>query len=95
MTDDRTSDRDSRVRERAYQRWEAEGRPAGRHDDHWHEAAREVDGEDRSPISVESVQAAAAITPDMPAKKARAKKAPAADPAAPRRKRAVKPKAAD
>ena len=31
-----------RVRERAHQLWEHEGRPEGRHEDHWAQAEREV-----------------------------------------------------
>ena len=34
------------IRERAYELWEREGRPHGRHMDHWTQAEREV--EDRS-----------------------------------------------
>jgi hypothetical protein len=30
------------VRERAYQLWEEEGRPEGRHEDHWYRAEREM-----------------------------------------------------
>jgi len=41
-------DREERIRERAHQLWEQEGRPDGRHADHWERAAREVDAEDRS-----------------------------------------------
>jgi hypothetical protein len=38
-------DRDQRIRERAYAIWERQGRPEGRHDEHWSQAAEEVDGE--------------------------------------------------
>jgi hypothetical protein len=31
-----------RIRERAYQLWEQEGRPEGRHMDHWLQAEREL-----------------------------------------------------
>jgi len=34
-------DRDEEIRKRAYHFWEIEGRPEGRHDDHWHRATRE------------------------------------------------------
>jgi hypothetical protein len=37
--------RDERIRSRAYGMWEREGRPQGRHEHHWHQAVREVDGE--------------------------------------------------
>jgi hypothetical protein len=33
---------DERVKARAYERWEQEGRPDGRADDHWLQAEREV-----------------------------------------------------
>lgn len=38
---------DPRVRERAYRLWEEEGRPDHRHLDHWAQAAREIEEEDR------------------------------------------------
>lgn len=38
-----SNDRDRKVRDRAYALWESEGRPAGRHDDHWYRASNEVD----------------------------------------------------
>jgi Protein of unknown function (DUF2934) len=40
------SDRETRVRERAHQLWEQEGRPHGRDSDHWEQAAREIDAEE-------------------------------------------------
>ncbi len=36
------NDRDTRVRQRAYELWEKAGRPAGKHEDHWHQASSEV-----------------------------------------------------
>jgi hypothetical protein len=88
MSDERNGEREARVRELAYQRWEAEGRPAGRHEDHWHDAARDVDAEQDAPIAAPSAQAAATTTPDAPAEPAPAPKAAAAKP-----RRTVKPKA--
>ncbi|EYD78083.1 Acyl-CoA dehydrogenase [Rubellimicrobium mesophilum DSM 19309] len=38
-------DREERIRERAYRLWEQEGRPHGRHEDHWHQASQEVGDE--------------------------------------------------
>jgi len=35
-------ERERRIRERAYQLWEQDGRPHGRHDNHWHQASQEV-----------------------------------------------------
>lgn len=40
------SGREDRIRRRAYEIWEREGRPAGREEEHWHKAAREVEAED-------------------------------------------------
>lgn len=37
------SDKTDRISRRAYELWEAEGRPHGKHDDHWHAAERELD----------------------------------------------------
>jgi hypothetical protein len=46
MTDEaQRSGREHRVRERAYKIWEEQGRPGGQHDDHWHQANREIDDE--------------------------------------------------
>jgi len=39
------SDREHKVRERAYQIWEREGRPEGREDEHWAQAEREIESE--------------------------------------------------
>ena len=39
------SDRERRIRERAYRLWEEQGRPEGRHEDHWLQASQET-GED-------------------------------------------------
>lgn len=36
-------DREDRIRRRAYDLWEREGRPEGEHERHWHQAARDVD----------------------------------------------------
>jgi hypothetical protein len=38
-------DVDERIKARAYQLWEAEGRPDGRDREHWEQAAREIRGE--------------------------------------------------
>jgi len=31
---------DEHIKRRAYEKWEAEGRPEGEHERHWHEARR-------------------------------------------------------
>jgi hypothetical protein len=36
------TDREQKIRQRAYGIWEAEGHPHGRDQDHWHRAAQEV-----------------------------------------------------
>lgn len=38
-------DKEDRIRQRAYEIWEREGRPHGRHEDHWHEASRGAPGD--------------------------------------------------
>ena len=40
-------DREERIRERAYQIWEREGRQEGSHDAHWQRAERELDEEEQ------------------------------------------------
>lgn len=39
------TDREVRIRERAYALWERAGRPEGSHDEHWQAAEREIDAE--------------------------------------------------
>jgi len=39
-----------RIEQRAYAFWEAEGQPHGRHDEHWHLAARQIDAEETAYI---------------------------------------------
>ncbi len=51
MSEQQPEDRDTRVARRAYEKWEAEGRPAGRHDAHWHDAAAEVDADEPAPVA--------------------------------------------
>ncbi|WP_087001668.1 DUF2934 domain-containing protein [Rhizobium sullae] len=44
---DRSSgDREDRIRRRAYEKWEREGRPDGEHERHWQQAEKEIEGED-------------------------------------------------
>jgi hypothetical protein len=40
------SDREERVRQRAYEIWQSEGHGHGRHEDHWHQAEREIAAEE-------------------------------------------------
>ena len=37
--------REHRIRERAYRIWEEQGRPHGRHEDHWRQASQETGDE--------------------------------------------------
>ena len=41
-------DREQRIRLRAYTIWEREGRPEGREQEHWEQARREIEAEDRA-----------------------------------------------
>ena len=43
--------RETRIRERAHEIWEREGRPEGAQEEHWQRACEEIDAEDqgRSP----------------------------------------------
>jgi hypothetical protein len=43
------TDREARIRERAYQLWIERGQPEGRSDEHWAEACRLVDEEQGGP----------------------------------------------
>ena len=43
---DKASDWQERIRHRAQAIWEREGRPEGRHEDHWREAEKEIAAED-------------------------------------------------
>jgi DUF2934 family protein len=40
-----------RIEQRAYLFWEAEGQPHGRHEEHWHRAARQIETEEEIPIA--------------------------------------------
>ena len=51
-------DRNERIRARAHAIWEGEGRPEGRDAEHWHQAAAEVDAEDRGGAAPEDIVAA-------------------------------------
>ena len=40
-----------RIEQRAYLFWEAEGQPHGRHEEHWHRAARQIEAEEEVHIA--------------------------------------------
>lgn len=48
---------EERIRRRAYDIWESEGRPHGRDEEHWRRAQQEVAGESRSGKSTQAVPA--------------------------------------
>ena len=41
------SDNDEKIRRRAYEIWQSAGSPEGRGEEHWAQAAREIEAEDR------------------------------------------------
>lgn len=51
-TERESADREEKIRARAHEIWEHEGRPAGRADLHWEQARREIEFESaRSPAT--------------------------------------------
>ena len=44
-------EKQKRIEHRAYLFWEAEGQPHGRHDEHWHRAARQIEAEEEVRIT--------------------------------------------
>jgi hypothetical protein len=45
------SEKLKRIEQRAYLFWEAEGQPHGRHEEHWHRAARQIEAEEEVHIA--------------------------------------------
>jgi hypothetical protein len=45
------TDRDQRIRERAYRIWEEEGQPEGRQEEHWRRAEAEISEEEAQSLS--------------------------------------------
>jgi hypothetical protein len=65
-----TADRNARIEERAYHIWLEEGRPDGRHDEHWLRAEREmIEEERRLPVTVSRDGVAATGAPEASAGK--------------------------
>jgi hypothetical protein len=60
--------RDERIRERAHQIWEREGREEGSHDAHWQRAERELDEEEREGGTESSQDEPRQMTGEGPAK---------------------------
>jgi len=52
---------ENRIRQRAYEIWEREGRPEGRHAEHWDIACREIEDSDREIRAPEAMDANAAM----------------------------------
>ncbi len=85
------TDRENKIRQRAYGIWQEEGYPHGRAEDHWHRAAREVteESEAAAPAQGELIPHIGEAPSLQPADAPPAKKA-----AVPRRTTAKKPAAA-
>ncbi|TNC61516.1 DUF2934 domain-containing protein [Rubellimicrobium roseum] len=61
-----TIPREDRIRERAHEIWEREGRPEGRHDEHWRLATEEIDREFQEATQMDSLRGAS-LDPAEPA----------------------------
>ncbi|HEX2889564.1 DUF2934 domain-containing protein [Vineibacter terrae] len=76
--------REEKIRERAHQIWEQEGRPAGQEAQHWERASREIDAADADsagighPPRVHEAQATSPASPQQthPDAVSRGRKAP-------------------
>lgn len=55
-------DRDERIRKRAHEIWEQEGRPDGKEQDHWERAERELSGSELPPLANAAVKKKAPST---------------------------------
>jgi Protein of unknown function (DUF2934) len=44
-------EKQKRIEQRAYLFWQAEGQPHGRHEEHWHLAARQIESEEKVHIT--------------------------------------------
>ena len=40
------TEKQKRIEQRAYLFWQTEGQPHGRHEEHWHRAARQIEAEE-------------------------------------------------
>jgi Protein of unknown function (DUF2934) len=87
-------DLERKVRERAYQIWEQEGRVHGRDEQHWHRAKLELTSSLQEPAAVIEAGGIAAEPVKKSRRTAKPKAAdpvPVPPPAAPRRRRAPAP----
>ena len=46
---------EERIRQRAYELWEQEGKPEGREGEHWKQACREIEAEGGSPLTASDI----------------------------------------
>jgi hypothetical protein len=76
-----SSDREQRIRNRAYALWEQDGRRHGRHDDHWAQATRDIDAGAESGDRTTSARKAS--TPSKPKTEKQVTAKPSAGKAAP------------
>src|SRR4029077_4856122 len=63
------SDREERIKQRAYALWQSEGHRHGRHEDHWHRAEREIAAEEAGPGALSKAPRRAARVAKPAAKK--------------------------
>jgi hypothetical protein len=59
------TDREEHIRRRAYEIWEREGRPDGRHLDHWHLAASQIEEEEGGTAAAQSAAPTAGISSSL------------------------------
>jgi hypothetical protein len=76
------SDRHARIKDRAYHIWVSEGRPHGKHDEHWHRAEREVAEEEGRTAKPAAARRATRSTAAPPAEAGTPAKAPPKKPRA-------------
>lgn len=50
-----SGEKQTRIEQRAYALWQAEGQPDGRHEEHWQRAVREIEAEETAGIAVNRV----------------------------------------
>ncbi|MGN8000164.1 DUF2934 domain-containing protein [Sphingomonas sp. 22176] len=85
-----SDDREHKVRERAHAIWQREGEPHGRHDEHWHQANREIDeehGSAQNAVAQTPVAEDGAATEAAPKRRKRtAAETPATEKPAPKRR---------
>jgi hypothetical protein len=78
-----SGERETRIRQRAEEIWREEGQPDGRHEAHWYQAVREVDGDDKRAAPLQPRRAARRVAKPRPV-------TPIATTAAPRPRRPIK-----